>query len=951
MSLQLKLLGGLSLVDSASTLARVTRRHRLAVLAVLATSDRPVARERLLALLWPDSPDEAARHALGQVLYGLRQDVALSELVSGATDLSIDRSKIGCDLWEFRDALKAGDHRAALAVYSGPFLDGVQLPNADSFDRWCEEERRALTQQSRDAMETLASIANASGDFPESAGWWRRLSVSDPLSSRIALACMRALVASGDRAAAIQHARVHSALVRAELEVDADPAVTAYEMELRHTPAPNPIHPSSAVVPPSATTVGHPNSPSPVQNPYSATPVESNAALVPDRTTPTTPTAHANQALPINGATPASRSPRRLGIALTTVATAIALTWAAIARQQKSPVHEPTTAANTIPVVAVLPFDIQGDTTRTFIGEALATLLADRLDAPGVLRTVESNAVLSAVGRTRSARETDSPGAQEKRIAALGAGLVVHGAVVVLSDSLEISAELRDVNGADRIVRETVSGSVDSLFALADRLGAKLLVAREGRPLGNSALGGTNSVPALKSLLAGERALRAWKLPAAMVAYQSALAIDSTYALAWYRLAFAEAWAGIGDHGERSSMHAMQYVANLPDRYAMLLKAMKARSLVDPGAESMLLTLVQRYPDDADAWEELGEFRMHVGPLFGQPTSNARAPFDRALALDSIGHPEVRVHLAQLAFERGDVAAGRALVSGMMFGDDNDRSVRGGRLILALIGNAPESVPQLVQSLRDSPASGTMFRTSASTVGILPSAHALAESLSVSSASRDLQYDGLVTLMQMDAGLRRWDRVQRSGATLAVLDSLGAAESWGWIAQTPLSQIPVSTLRWASAMLERAGVAESSQRGTQRMASAAIMSVLGNDTASYARTMKMLAKRRDTTANRDQTLHAIRAFRAHAVGDSAEFTREMRDVRGPVDWQFARWLKGEALEQEGKYEEAERWYLSTPWGPNALMLTRAAWEKAALMERKRGNEAAAKDWERRALSW
>src|SRR4051812_42649424 len=81
MSLYLKLFGGLSLVDGETGTVRVTRRHRLAALAVLASADGPVPRERLLALLWPDSSDEGGRHSLGQVLYGLRQDVGLVELV------------------------------------------------------------------------------------------------------------------------------------------------------------------------------------------------------------------------------------------------------------------------------------------------------------------------------------------------------------------------------------------------------------------------------------------------------------------------------------------------------------------------------------------------------------------------------------------------------------------------------------------------------------------------------------------------------------------------------------------------------------------------------------------------------------------------------------------------------------------------------------------------------
>ncbi|MEO8623106.1 MAG: BTAD domain-containing putative transcriptional regulator, partial [bacterium] len=260
MSLQLKLFGGLSLVDTETGAVRVTRRHRLAALAILASADGPVPRERMLALLWPDSSDEGGRHSLGQVLYGLRQDLGLVELVGGATDLTLQRGALECDLWSFRRAISALDHAAALDVYAGPFLDGIHLPGADLFERWCDEERAVLARQARGSMEALATGAESRGDAAESVRWWRQLAAADPISSRVALALMRALANTGDRAAAIQHARVHQALVRAELEVDADASVHAFAEELRRSNTASPVvteplatvQPDSVAVPSSA---------------------------------------------------------------------------------------------------------------------------------------------------------------------------------------------------------------------------------------------------------------------------------------------------------------------------------------------------------------------------------------------------------------------------------------------------------------------------------------------------------------------------------------------------------------------------------------------------------------------------------------------------------------------------------------------------------------------------
>src|SRR5207244_9100893 len=72
--LSLRLFGGLSLSNPGSTIpARANQRRRLALLAILAVSPgKPVSRDRLSALLWPEADAEHARHLLSDSLYVLR---------------------------------------------------------------------------------------------------------------------------------------------------------------------------------------------------------------------------------------------------------------------------------------------------------------------------------------------------------------------------------------------------------------------------------------------------------------------------------------------------------------------------------------------------------------------------------------------------------------------------------------------------------------------------------------------------------------------------------------------------------------------------------------------------------------------------------------------------------------------------------------------------------------
>jgi hypothetical protein len=58
----------------------------------------------------------------------------------------------------------------------------------------------------------------------------------DPFNSGVALRLMHALEAAGDRSGAIQHARIHAALLREELDADPDADVAAFAERLRLEP-------------------------------------------------------------------------------------------------------------------------------------------------------------------------------------------------------------------------------------------------------------------------------------------------------------------------------------------------------------------------------------------------------------------------------------------------------------------------------------------------------------------------------------------------------------------------------------------------------------------------------------------------------------------------------------------------------------------------------------------
>src|SRR5512145_1745508 len=94
--------------------------HRLALLALVAAAgDRGIARDKLLAYLWPESTPAKARASLEQMLHALRVSLGDRSLLLG-NPLRLDSSAVASDLAEFRMALAAGELERAAQLYEGP---------------------------------------------------------------------------------------------------------------------------------------------------------------------------------------------------------------------------------------------------------------------------------------------------------------------------------------------------------------------------------------------------------------------------------------------------------------------------------------------------------------------------------------------------------------------------------------------------------------------------------------------------------------------------------------------------------------------------------------------------------------------------------------------------------------------------------------------------------------
>jgi DNA-binding SARP family transcriptional activator/Tfp pilus assembly protein PilF len=236
----LKLLGGAHLVGADGACAgQACQRHRIALLALLrAAPHATLPRERLMALLWPEHPDHRARRLLNLSVHVLRRALrgAESAVVSSGHDLRMRTELIDSDVAAFEAAAAAGNYAQAVALYTGPFLDGFFLPESHEFEEWQASERARLSRLHAAALEALAREAENGADPVAAVQWWTQLADQDPLDSRVVVRLMTALEAAGSRQEALRRAAAHTTLLRTELDADPPPDLSALIERMRHHP-------------------------------------------------------------------------------------------------------------------------------------------------------------------------------------------------------------------------------------------------------------------------------------------------------------------------------------------------------------------------------------------------------------------------------------------------------------------------------------------------------------------------------------------------------------------------------------------------------------------------------------------------------------------------------------------------------------------------------------------
>ncbi|HET6796177.1 MAG TPA: serine/threonine-protein kinase [Gemmatimonadales bacterium] len=313
-------------------------------------------------------------------------------------------------------------------------------------------------------------------------------------------------------------------------------------------------------------------------------------------------------------------------------------------------------------LVAVVPFRVGGAAPALgYLREGMIDLVAARLTGEGGARAADPGTVMAAWRHAGGSGAGDLPGPAVLDLARrLGAGQVLQGGVVGTPAHVTLTASLLPVQGGSERAEAKVEGVADSLPQLVDRLIAQLITEETGASRGLEGLV-NRPLPALQLYLEAQAAYRRGDYRDAVVRYERALDLDSTFALAALRLASAAGWTSAPGAGRRGLDLAWRSRDRLsPSDQALLLANVGPDyPAVSTAAQHLSAweRAVELAPGQAERWYELGDMYFHEGPYLGVESTWRRAEdaFRRSETLDSGTAP--LGHLVELAWLDGDDTA------------------------------------------------------------------------------------------------------------------------------------------------------------------------------------------------------------------------------------------------------------------------------------------------------
>jgi tetratricopeptide (TPR) repeat protein len=362
--------------------------------------------------------------------------------------------------------------------------------------------------------------------------------------------------------------------------------------------------------------------------------------------------------------------------------------------------------------IAVFPFRPTGGGAAEW-SEALADLLATALDGTPGVRVADPWSLWSPLRLEPSARaESPDPADAERLALRAGVSRYVLGSALLAGNQLNVTLRLYEAGASQPVNTSSESAPLDSLPSLVDRMAVGLIgriwSAADGPAVRAVESYATPSVDALKAYLRAREAMRRGHVEEAEAAIDSALELDSAFALALVEAIRIKSWAtymrgqtfDLMDLAERAQRHG----DSLPERerlsVATTLASVRTDGLAAADAAGRILEI-----DSTDfiAWNLLAYYHFVYGWQYGKDERDALRAAERAVQLDSNYVPGL-VMRAQLALRSGDHLDIDRQLQRLRLADSSNVLVRGALAAFRSVLASDSAFTSLVDTIAAAPA-------------------------------------------------------------------------------------------------------------------------------------------------------------------------------------------------------------------------------------------------------
>jgi serine/threonine protein kinase/tetratricopeptide (TPR) repeat protein len=354
--------------------------------------------------------------------------------------------------------------------------------------------------------------------------------------------------------------------------------------------------------------------------------------------------------------------------------------------------------------LAILPFrNASGDPKLDWLGSSLAEMLSTDVGQSSHLRMVSPDRLHQILHDLQiSADSTLDPDTLRRLAEFSSAETVVWGQYARFGEQIRIDAKLQDLKHdrtaalkAEAPNEKAVPEAVDRLAeAIRQNLAFSPAIVKELQT--QSFKPTSKSLPALRYYNEGVQLLRQGKDLEAQKQLQASIQQDPEFALAYSRLAQADANLGYDNEAEQASRKAVDLSQNLSPQEKYLIEAGHARIMKDyPKAIESYENLARASPGDTDVQFTLGSLYEETGAF-----QNAREHYAAVLKADpqsvealwKMGGVEIESDNPQASLDY----LNRGLTLSIELGNDEKKA-----LILQAIGIAYKEMNKPEEALRN----------------------------------------------------------------------------------------------------------------------------------------------------------------------------------------------------------------------------------------------------------